>query len=106
MMRSTAWTSTRSIRKRSISCRSLTSAPGEILHLLPEMRYENDRVELPLRAPGAPTWPNVARHGREVRREERKRQREAEEQQRHQAREQTLEKIEAVKSSESEESLE
>ncbi|CAK9097659.1 Hydrocephalus-inducing protein (Protein Hy-3) [Durusdinium trenchii] len=39
-------------------------------------QYENDRMELPLRPPGAPTWPKVAKHGRKVRREELIRQRE------------------------------
>ena len=33
-------------------------------------------MELPLRPPGAPTWPKVAKHGRKVRREELIRQRE------------------------------
>ena len=33
-------------------------------------RYENNRMELPVRTPGAPTWPAVAKHGREVRRQQ------------------------------------
>ena len=39
-------------------------------------RYENDRMELPLRPPGAPTWPHVAKHGRKVKRLEMIRERE------------------------------
>ncbi|CAK8990089.1 unnamed protein product [Durusdinium trenchii] len=60
-------------------------------------QYENDRMELPLRPPGAPTWPKVAKHGRKVRREELIRQREIKVQQRVEARQQAAERVEMAK---------
>lgn len=60
-------------------------------------QYQNDRMELPLRPPGALTWPHVAKHGRRVKRLEMIREREMREQQKIQARERAVERVEAAK---------
>ncbi|CAE7461731.1 HYDIN [Symbiodinium sp. CCMP2592] len=38
-------------------------------------KYENNSMEMPVRTPGAPTWPAVAKHGREVRRQQERQRR-------------------------------
>ncbi|CAJ1447961.1 unnamed protein product [Effrenium voratum] len=59
-------------------------------------QYEGGKVELPVRGPGAPTWPAVVRHGRHVRRQELLRQRQEKEEQKAAARQEAAERVEAA----------